>query len=66
MNIFGDLRNAKSVRDVFGYLFAPPGWQPDGNGLTTENLRKQAAAIAPANQAVRAEAGLTVSDGTAT
>ena len=41
INIFNDLRKARSLRDVFGYLFGPPGWQPDGNGPTTENLRKQ-------------------------
>lgn len=39
--IFHDLRLAKSVRDVAGYLFGPPGWQPHGNGMTTENLRKR-------------------------
>ena len=43
INIFHDLRRAKSVRDVAGYLFGPPGWQPDGKGLTTENLRRHAA-----------------------
>jgi sterol desaturase/sphingolipid hydroxylase (fatty acid hydroxylase superfamily) len=26
-----DLRNARSVKAVLGYLFMPPGWQPDGN-----------------------------------
>lgn len=41
INIFHDLRLAKSVRDVAGYLFGPPGWQPDGNGMTTENLRQR-------------------------
>lgn len=41
INIFADLRKARSMRDVLGYLFGPPGWQPDGNGPTTENLRKQ-------------------------
>ena len=42
INICDDLRQAKSARDVAGYLFGPPGWQPDGMGMTTENLRKQA------------------------
>ena len=40
INIVADLRKARSARDVSGYLFGPPGWQPDGNGPTTENLRK--------------------------
>ena len=47
INIFADLRKARSVRDVLGYLFGPPGWQPDGNGPTTENLRKRASASPP-------------------
>ena len=46
MNIVADLRKAKSARDVFGYLFAPPGWQPDGNGPTTANLRRQTNRVA--------------------
>lgn len=44
INIFADLRKARSTREVLGYLFGPPGWQPDGNGPTTENLRKQGGA----------------------
>ena len=43
LNIFHDVRRANSAREVAGYLFGPPGWQPDGNGMTTENLRKHAA-----------------------
>jgi len=35
------------ARDVAGYLFGPPGWAPDGNGLTTENMRRRAG-LAPA------------------
>lgn len=41
INIVSDLRRARSARDACGYLFGPPGWQPDGNGPTTENLRRQ-------------------------
>lgn len=43
MDIIADLRRARSARDAAGYLLGPPGWQPDGNGPTTENLRRQAA-----------------------
>ena len=39
-----DLLKARSPREVLGYLFGPPGWSPDGRGLTTEALRAQAAA----------------------
>ena len=38
-----DLRRARGLRDVAGYLFAPPGWSPDGPGETTEALRARAA-----------------------
>ena len=62
INIFGDLRKAKSAREVLGYLFAPPGWQPDGKGPTTENLRR---ALTPSasnivNTAEPTEVGLSV------
>ncbi len=43
-DLFRDLKTARSIRDVIGFGFAPPGWQPDGNGPTTENLRKRAKA----------------------
>jgi sterol desaturase/sphingolipid hydroxylase (fatty acid hydroxylase superfamily) len=38
-----DLLSARSLREVFFYLFGPPGWRPDGKGLTTEALRRAAA-----------------------
>jgi sterol desaturase/sphingolipid hydroxylase (fatty acid hydroxylase superfamily) len=51
-DLWRDLKTARSIRDVIGFIFAPPGWQPDGNGPTTENLRKRARtgneAVAPA------------------
>jgi sterol desaturase/sphingolipid hydroxylase (fatty acid hydroxylase superfamily) len=34
-----DLKNARSLRALLGYLFMPPGWSPDGKGTTTEELR---------------------------
>ncbi|UYN94202.1 MAG: sterol desaturase family protein [Enhydrobacter sp.] len=40
-----DLAAARSPRDVWMYLFGPPGWRPDGNGLTTAELRKAAATL---------------------
>ncbi|HUP06420.1 MAG TPA: sterol desaturase family protein [Caldimonas sp.] len=39
-----DLLAARSVRAVLGHLAMPPGWAPDGPGLTTEALRARAAA----------------------
>ncbi|XHO06512.1 hypothetical protein ACEQUB_03436 [Ralstonia syzygii] len=41
--LWRDLRTARSAREVLGYLFRPPGWRPDGNGDTTEDLRRRAA-----------------------
>lgn len=38
-----DLRHGRSWRERAVYLFGPPGWRPDGEGLTTEDLRRLAA-----------------------
>ena len=48
-----DLASARSLREVGGYLFGPPGWSPDGSRDTSESLRarwaaRQAAASTPA------------------
>jgi sterol desaturase/sphingolipid hydroxylase (fatty acid hydroxylase superfamily) len=40
--LFRDLLSSRSAREVVGYLFGPPGWRPDGNGTTTEDLRRKA------------------------
>jgi sterol desaturase/sphingolipid hydroxylase (fatty acid hydroxylase superfamily) len=37
-----DVRHSKSIGEVFGYLWAPPGWSPNGAGKTTEALRASA------------------------
>lgn len=34
-----DLASARSFGEVWGYLFRAPGWRPDGQGLTTAELR---------------------------
>ncbi|SKA34165.1 Sterol desaturase/sphingolipid hydroxylase, fatty acid hydroxylase superfamily [Enhydrobacter aerosaccus] len=39
-----DLAGARSFREAWGYLFGAPGWRPDGQGLTTTELRARAAA----------------------
>lgn len=44
--IFRDLRTARSLREAIGYVFGPPGWRPNGEGMTTEDLRRLAAAPA--------------------
>jgi sterol desaturase/sphingolipid hydroxylase (fatty acid hydroxylase superfamily) len=39
INIAKDLRRVKSIRDALGHLFAPPGWTPDGCGMTSKRIR---------------------------
>ncbi len=41
-----DLWTARSAREVAGYLFGPPGWRPDGTGLTTDNIRREVRSMA--------------------
>jgi len=43
-----DVASARSPREAWMYLFGPPGWRPDGEGLTTTELRKRAALAHPA------------------
>lgn len=35
-----DLRRARSLRSALSYLFAPPGWSPDGSSQTAAQLRR--------------------------
>jgi sterol desaturase/sphingolipid hydroxylase (fatty acid hydroxylase superfamily) len=35
-----DLARARSLETRLGYLFAPPGWSPDGSTLTARQLRR--------------------------
>jgi sterol desaturase/sphingolipid hydroxylase (fatty acid hydroxylase superfamily) len=35
-----DALQAKSLRDLSGYLFGPPGWKPGGQGQTSEDIRR--------------------------
>jgi sterol desaturase/sphingolipid hydroxylase (fatty acid hydroxylase superfamily) len=47
IGLLKDLASARSVHAVWMFLFGPPGWRPDGKGLTTAELRAQAK-LAPA------------------
>lgn len=40
-----DLASARSLHEAWMFLFGPPGWRPDGKGLTTAELRKAHAAM---------------------
>ena len=50
--IVRDVASAKSLRDVWGYVFGPPGWSPDGSRKTSASIKaawraqQQAAATA--------------------
>jgi sterol desaturase/sphingolipid hydroxylase (fatty acid hydroxylase superfamily) len=38
--IIRDLRTARSVREIAGYLFGPPEWRPDDKGTSHAKLRR--------------------------
>lgn len=42
IGLFKDLRTARTPREVWMYMFGPPGWRPDGEGLTTAEIRRRA------------------------
>jgi sterol desaturase/sphingolipid hydroxylase (fatty acid hydroxylase superfamily) len=45
-SMFRDLGRARSLREVFGFLFGPPGWRPVGEeSMTTAALRRAAASL---------------------
>jgi sterol desaturase/sphingolipid hydroxylase (fatty acid hydroxylase superfamily) len=53
--IWRDVTHAKSLREVWGYIFGPPGWSPDGSRKTSASIKaawreqlaqEQAAAVA--------------------
>ncbi|RED50156.1 sterol desaturase family protein [Seonamhaeicola aphaedonensis] len=39
--IWLDVKNAKSLKEVFMYVFGPPGWSPDGSSLTVKQLQQK-------------------------
>jgi len=38
--IAGDVARSRSPREALGYIFAPPGWSPDGSRETSETIRE--------------------------
>ena len=34
-----DLLQARSRREILGFLFGPPGWRADGTGMTSKRIR---------------------------
>lgn len=50
IGIAKDLRSAKSVKEVLGYLFGPPGWSPDGSRMTSAMIKKRWANLCDGSQ----------------
>jgi sterol desaturase/sphingolipid hydroxylase (fatty acid hydroxylase superfamily) len=49
-----DLRASASFKQALGYLFAAPGWRPDGFGMTSSRIRALAQPARPATSAASA------------
>ena len=47
IGLYKDLRSARSLHDAWMYMFAAPGWRPDGEGLTTAEIRRRAGLVQP-------------------
>ena len=41
IGIARDLRHARNLREVAGYLFGPPGWSPDGSRMTSAKIKER-------------------------
>ena len=41
VGIWRDVTHAKKLSHVFGYVFGPPGWSPDGSRQTSEMLKAE-------------------------
>ncbi|MEZ6002278.1 sterol desaturase family protein [Hyphomonas sp.] len=42
-DLFRDVWHAKGLRNKIGYMFMPPGWAPDGQGMTTRERQSSKA-----------------------
>lgn len=41
IGIIRDLATARSLKEVAGYLFGPPGWSPDGSRMTSAMIKER-------------------------
>ena len=39
-DIIKDVRKSKNLKEVFMYIFGPPGWSPDGSTMTVKQMQK--------------------------
>lgn len=40
-DIFKDVKQSKSVKEAWMYVFGPPGWSPDGSRQTAKQMQKE-------------------------
>lgn len=40
IDIINDVKKAKSFKEVFMYIFGPPGWSPDNSSLTAKQIQE--------------------------
>jgi sterol desaturase/sphingolipid hydroxylase (fatty acid hydroxylase superfamily) len=45
IGMFNDVRTSKSLKEALAYLFAPPGWSPDGSRMTTDAIKARWARV---------------------
>lgn len=45
IGIARDLSSARSLREIGGYLFGPPGWSPDGSRMTSAMIKERWAGL---------------------
>jgi sterol desaturase/sphingolipid hydroxylase (fatty acid hydroxylase superfamily) len=50
-DIFSDLKKAKNFKEVFMYIFGPPGWSPDNTSLTVKQIQ---AGVNPLEESTKA------------
>lgn len=50
-----DLIGARSVREILGYTFGPPGWSPDGSRKTSAMIKEEWQKLAEENERDSAE-----------
>lgn len=41
VSLFRDVFTAKRLRDVWGFVFGPPGWTPDGSRRTSASIKEE-------------------------
>lgn len=54
--IVRDVRAARSLKEVAGYVLGPPGWSPDGSRLTSKMIKERARSQALSGQAASGQA----------